>query len=58
MPAGPFFKLKRKNGDEVILGSSFGLTVFMVILVLVVACLAMMGVNGWPELIRLAAPIR
>lgn len=56
MGSSPFFRLRKKNGDEVIMGPSFGWTVFMVVLVLVIGYLAISGVDGWQALVRLGTP--
>jgi hypothetical protein len=58
MSSSPFFKLRKKNGVEVTMGPSFGWTVFMVILVLMIGYLAISGVNGWQALVKLAVPFK
>jgi hypothetical protein len=58
MNLGPFFRLKRKNGDEIIMGPIFGWTVFMVALLFVLGYLAVHGVVGWQEIAKLAVPIK
>jgi hypothetical protein len=53
MSSHPFFQQKKKDGTEIVLGPSFGRTVVLVALLLVILCLALSGVDWKPLIVLL-----